>query len=135
MSNSETNRTEPANLGIKLNSDGQIAVVLRDGEELVLPVGDLEAVLMRVLLQRERNSRVGHDRAGTRFYMIHLQRHGEHSQEQCQWCQEERLADEVLIHPVTKLPMTAKSLRESKGPTPQGRVGEISESLAEELGL
>jgi hypothetical protein len=125
--NETSNLGNLGNLGIKLLASGELGIVLPGGEELALPGGDVEAVLMRVLLQRQRNSRVGQDRAGTRFYIIHLERHtdGAEAHPKCQWCQEERLADEVLLHPVTKIPLTAKTMRH----------GAVSDDLAEELGF
>lgn len=118
------------NLGIKLSPEGALVIVLPEGQELALPEGNAEAVLTRILLQRERNGRVGTDRAGTRFYMIHLARHqtdpAEHPQ--CAWCQEDLDAELVLRHPVTKVPMDARSMRSVS-------TGKISDELAKELGL
>lgn len=128
MSESRTEATANINLALR---NGTLVIVLDGGEiEIASKTPDdlalLGPVLMRVLLQQERKSRrVGDQSAPTRFYLMHLERHQRSPHVGCQWCEEEELAEQVLAHPITRVAMTARSLR----------VAAITDDLAEELGL
>lgn len=115
-----------ARVEITLGPKG-IELVLPSGATMGLPAGQESEVLIRILAMKERSERRAQSETsgGMRFYMMHLERHQATADSNCPWCAEEAESDAalVLLHPVTKVPMTAKGLR-APG---------VSEATAEEL--
>lgn len=97
---------------ISLLPTGELALLLPgpSGERtrVALPMGEEAEALRRVLAmaQRAEGEKVGRESPATRFYLIHLERHGSIADEKCLWCQMERWG-ESPPHPVTKVPMKA----------------------------
>ena len=114
-------------LRIALTPSGGLELRVGTSTIALTSIEDLGPMVLRVLVMMEREKRRGEalSGAGSRFYLMHLERHGKTPQENCQWCREEALAEEVLRHPVTQVPLSARSLHQAT----------IGEALAEELGL
>lgn len=117
---------------IELNTNGKLCVRAGGGEreresEFELPPGQAEEMLVRLLAMqaRARARAQAQPPSWARFYAMHLERHAGKPQPQCQWCQEEALAEEVLRHPITRVELSARTMAKP----------EIGEELAEELGF
>lgn len=114
---------------IKLSSNEQLVILIENGGEIELGEGDnVGQILRRVLKMQARSEaeRVGRESAPTRFYAMHLERHGggAASDPNCEWC---KSGDEGLAGvPVRRIPMGQKG---------DQSIGRLSDQLAEELGL
>lgn len=111
---------------VELNASGKLCV--RESErEFELPSGLAEETLVRLLAMQARAQARAQAQPPTwaRFYAMHLERHGSRPQLNCQWCQEEALAKQVLRHPVMRVELNTRTMAKP----------ELGEELAEELGF